>query len=309
MSTANMPLYAIPEIPQPKPGFAWLAGLKRRASRAWAALRALGRKTLRSATRLAGRLRLPHLIGKLRAAGTFVFAPASRLLRRAGVLPVVAAVLTSARGQRLVTAFGRQGLRVLRWAGRWVGHGLDQLLGLFGKPGRRAADWLHSQAHNARQHLGRLRPVLRRLAALFDPHSAQVRVAHSAASGAVLHRLLGLVRHRALRVLLEVLIVPGLLDGDLLARLRQRRSRRARTDQASRPATTATDQGKREEPAAQPRAVADVTSDRSVQAEAAQAMGEAHAPLEEPDGPKASSRALRRARQQAEARARRRGRG
>lgn len=225
MTTATLggPLYAAPPLTETHVRFALL--LKTRLL----ARHALDR--LLSAPRSAAGFITKHLHFTFlqdsviaRGAGWLLgrLAPAGRIVKSIGVFPLTLAVLASPAVQRAATVAAQKLVRLASRAGSAVGRGLCGFLSVFGGGGERVAQRVQSVAHRALQ-------AVRSTAASWAPRmyvglaatAVALEVSRPLIRGVLMHRMLNqTVRSRGLRRVLQVLVIPALVDGRLGQRLR-----------------------------------------------------------------------------------------
>ncbi|GAC1444893.1 MAG: hypothetical protein NVSMB55_22840 [Mycobacteriales bacterium] len=135
----------------------------------------------------------------------------------------VTAVLTSATCWRGLSKVGSVLGNGLGWLARTVYNGTDRGLRVLGKPGLEATDllfagvvWLGGKI------AGIAAPVVHRVAHGTDPSSPQARVLSGIARSYVVHRAVrALIGNPILRLIVEGLFIPTLVDSRVLAWLRQ----------------------------------------------------------------------------------------
>lgn len=220
-TTADRPLHAVPSTPNHKTRFAWALHLKERAGKVLDRMLAATRKAAAYAGRLAEVLHLQGAVRRLTALARSGVGAAAGLVRGVGVLPAATALLTSPLGQRCSALALRKVTQGLAWAGRKVAALARRGLRLLGRPGARLHQRLVAVSHAVRAWVQRRLRAAQVVTGVVDP-KLTLRVVHSLAMSVVLHRLLaGLVANRALRFLIETLLVPALVDRGAVRRARR----------------------------------------------------------------------------------------
>lgn len=293
MSTAtyDRPLRAVPAPPDQRERFALLLAIRRRAEQTLNALLALPRgaagwalRHLRALTNAASehRVLLGWVGARLRGAVT--------LARAVGVVPLVAAVLSTPpiwrASQRLASTAGS----ALAAAGRYLWTRVQQLLSRCGTTGQRIEQAVAvAQAGSAVSRAACAVAMHPAAPAVTHAGKALLRLVRPVTQSVVAHRLLRLIPMHSIRLALELIFLPlvfalGLLPEQAGPRTIRRTSMPTRPLKDEQPATEAT------EPT--------VTLDE-LQAERSES-GVAWEPVEVP-----RNRAERRAQQQEQARAKR----
>jgi hypothetical protein len=156
----------------------------------------------------------------LRAARPLV-AVASRL-GTSGVLAGATALITSRTGRSLLNSTLRATGRTLSWTARAAYSLLDRGLRCFGRVGNQAADKLFGGVVSLGGKVAAVAaPVVHRVARLSNPAAPQARVVSALCRSYLLHRLLkGFVGNPWLRLLIEAVLIPAVIDSRLAVWLR-----------------------------------------------------------------------------------------
>ncbi len=219
------PLYAAPPITEQHVRMAWVLQARQAARRALDAVLAAPRRAAGYVSRLAHRLHLDAALSWLRRSASHATRPLSSVthhLGRSGLLAAVTTVVTSPTGRAVVDSTARTVGRILSWLARTAYSGVDRGLRCFGAGGNKVADKLFAGVVALGGKVTTVvAPVVHRVARLSDPATPQVRLLSALCRSYVLHRTLtALVGNAWLRLLVEAVLVPAVLDSRLVAQLR-----------------------------------------------------------------------------------------
>ena len=151
-----------------------------------------------------------------------------------GWVASVTGLATSATGRAALNSGGRLLGKLVGGAARKTYSGIDRVLRCFGKAGNNAADKLFAGVVSLGGKIAIVAtPVVHRVARLSEPNTAQARAWSGVCRSFVIHKLLkGFVGNAWLRLLIELVVLPGWLETRLLAWVRAALARaRARTAQ------------------------------------------------------------------------------
>ncbi len=211
------PLRLVPPAAAHKERMSWLLHIRSSARRAVDAALAATRGAAAYVSRLVAGLRLRAPLSWAHRAGKDLLRTVSALgaaVDWSGIWAAVTAVVTSPTGQAVLTAAGR----ALRTAGSWLARKayslLDRGLRCFGTPGNRAADQLFAATVSVGGRIAEVAaPVVHRVARFTDAQAPHIRLLSSLLRSYAVHRALkALVVNPLLRLLVEVVLVPAILD-------------------------------------------------------------------------------------------------
>ncbi len=219
------PLYAAPPLTEHHVRMAWLLQARQAARRALDAVLAAPRKAADYVSRLAHRLHLDAAVSWLHRTASHVTRPLGSLashLGRSGLLVAVTAVVSSPSGRAVVNSAARTLGKTLSWLARTTYSGLDRGLRCFGAAGNTVADKLFAGVVALGGKVATVTaPVVHRVARLTDPATPQARLLCTLSRSYVLHRALrGLVGNGWMRLVVEAVLIPAVVDSRLAATLR-----------------------------------------------------------------------------------------
>jgi hypothetical protein len=219
------PLYEVPPITEQHVRMAWLLQARQPARRALDAVLAAPRRAAGYVSRLAHRLHLDAAVSWLHRTASHITRPLSSVTRhlgRRGLLAAVTAVVISPTGRAVVDSAARTLGKTLSWLARTTYSGVDRGLRCFGAAGNKVADKLFAGVVALGGKVATVAtPVVHRVARLSDPATPQVRLLSALCRSYVLHRTLtAFVGNAWLRLLVEAVLVPAVLDSRLVAWLR-----------------------------------------------------------------------------------------
>jgi hypothetical protein len=219
------PLQAVPAITEQQVRMARLLQARQAARRAVNAVLAAPRAAADYVARLAHKVHLDAALSWLHRTASYVTRPlaaAAQHLGRSGLLAAVTAVITSPTGRAVVDSAARTLGQTLNWLARTTYSGLDRGLRCFGAAGNRVADKLFAGVVALGGKVATVAaPVVHRVTRLSDPATPQARLLSALCRSYLLHRTLtALVGNAWLRLLVEALLVPAVLDSRLVAQLR-----------------------------------------------------------------------------------------
>jgi len=228
------PLHVVPPLSGQKMQLAWLLHARRAARRALDAALAVPSRAAWYLSRLVHTLHLNRAVSWLGGAAARLLTPMSKLagsLGRTGVLAAAAALASSPTGRAVVNSVGRTLGTLGGWMARKVYTGLDRALRCFGKAGNKVADKLCSGIVSLGGKIATVAgPVVHRVAHLCAPHTTQARLVSGICQSYLIHKLVqGLLGNTWLRLLVQAVLLPAVLDSRLVAwtrtTLRQARTR------------------------------------------------------------------------------------
>ncbi len=201
---------------------AWVLKAKGAAHRALDAALAAPGKAAGYLSRAVHALHLDATVSWLRRAASRLTRPGAQVASRLGTtgfLTAATGVVTSPTGRALLNAAGRALAQLLGWVARKTYSGVDRVLRCFGKVGNAAADKLFAGIVSLGGKVATVAtPVVHRVARLSDPTTTQARVLSGVCQSYVVHRLLkGFIRNGWLRLAVELVLVPAVLDSRVWA--------------------------------------------------------------------------------------------
>jgi hypothetical protein len=219
------PLQAVAPITGQHVRMGWLLQARQAARRALDAVLAAPGRAAGYVSRLAHKLHLDAAVSWLRRTGLHVTRPLGSLARhlgRSGLLAAVTAVVSSPSGRAVVVRAARTLGKTLSWLVRTAYSGLDRGLRCFGAAGDTVADRLLAGVVALGGRVATVAaPVVHRVARLSDPATPQARLLSALCRSYVRHRTLtAFVGNAWLRLLVEAVLVPAVLDSRLVAGLR-----------------------------------------------------------------------------------------
>ncbi len=219
------PLQAVPPVTQQHVGMAWLLQARQAARRSLDAVLAAPGKAAGYLSRLAHKFHLDAAVSWLHRTASHVTRPlvaVAQHLGRSGLLAAVTAVVSSPTGRAVVDSAARTLGKTLSWLVGTAYSGLDRGLRCFGAAGNKVADKLFAGVVALGGKVATIAaPVVHRVARLSDPATPEVRLLSALCRSYVLHRLLtALVGNAWLRLLVEAVLVPAVLDSRLVAQIR-----------------------------------------------------------------------------------------
>ena len=214
------PLRVVPPPSQNHIGMVWLLRAREAARTALDAVLAVPRKAAGFISRLIHKLHLDRAVSWLRRAAARLGQPlraVSSVLGRTGLLAAATSVVTSPTGRAVLNTAGRMLGRLVGWIACKTYSGIDRVLRCFGQAGNKAADKLFAGVVSLGGKVATVAsPVVHRVARLSDPATPQSRLLSGLCQSYVVHKLLkGFIRNSWLRVAVELVIVPAVLDSRL----------------------------------------------------------------------------------------------
>ena len=176
------------------------------------------------------------------------------MLGRTGRLAAVTGLVTSPTGRAALNSAGRLLGKVIGWSARKAYSGIDRVLRCFGKVGNKAADKLFAGVVSLGGKLATVAtPVVHRVARLSDPNTAQARALSGICRSYVIHKVLkGVIANAWLRLLVELVVLPAVLDSRIWAWMREALvAARTRTDKPQEQAQVLVDLERRQDEAEQ----------------------------------------------------------
>jgi len=237
------PLHAVPPLGGQKMQMAWLLHTQWAARRALDAALAAPGRAAGYLSRLVHTLHLHRAMSRLGGAAARLLRPMSKLvgsLGQTGVLAAATALVASPTGRAVVNSVGRTLGTLAGWTARKVYSGLNRVLRCFGTSGNKVADTLLSGIVSLGGKIATVAgPVVHRLARLCDPHTTQARLVSGICQSYLVHKLVkGLLGNTWLRLLVQAVLLPAVLDSRLVAwartTLRTARTRAHRLQQQAR---------------------------------------------------------------------------
>ncbi len=229
----------------------WVLKALDAAHRALDAALAAPRKAAGYLSRAVNALHLNTAVSWLQRTVSRLVRPVAQVASRLGTSGLLAAttgVVTSPTGRALLNAAGRALGKLLGWVARNTYSGVDRVLRCFGRVGNTAADKLFAGIVSLGGKVATVAtPVVHRVACLSDPSTTQARVLSGICQSYVVHKLLkAFIRNAWLRLLVELVLVPAVLDSRVWAwgRAQSLRLVRGRRDCRSRPRCSWTSSGR-----------------------------------------------------------------
>lgn len=218
------PLYAVPPFDAQQLRFAWLLRARRAAQRSLDAARSAPRKAAGYLSRVAVGAHLQQVPGWVQRLAARVTAPLnglSRHLGRTGLLAAAAGLVTSPLTRALLDSATRLAGRGIGWSARKAYSGLDKGLRCLGPVGDAVADKLFLAVFSFGGKIATVAgPVVHRVARVSNPRTPQARLLAAVCQSYVMHKLLKVfVSRKWMRALMELVLVPALLDSRLWIRL------------------------------------------------------------------------------------------
>lgn len=220
------PLRVVPPATETQLRMAWLLRAREAARTALDAARAVPRRAAGYVSRIVHKLHQTGVVNWLRRTIVRLAQPlktASAALGWTELLAAATSALTSPTGRAALNSAGRRLGKALGWAARKTYSGIDRGLRFFGKPGKKAADKLFAGVVSLGGKLASVAgPVVYRVARLSDPKTTQARLLSGICQSYVIHKLLkAFIPNAWLRLLVEVVLVPAVLDSRLWAWMRR----------------------------------------------------------------------------------------
>ena len=219
------PLRVAPPLTDNHVRMAWVLQAQAAGRKALDAALAVPRKAAGYLSRAVHALHLDAAASWMRRVALRAVRPLLAVASRLGTLGVLAgatALVTGPTGRRLLSSTLRPAGRTLSWIARTAYSGLDRVLRCFGKVGNQAADKLFSGVFSLGGKVAAVAaPVVHRVARLSDPATPQARVVSALCRSYLVHRLVkGFVGNAWLRLLIEAVLIPAVIDSRLVVWLR-----------------------------------------------------------------------------------------
>lgn len=216
------PLRVAPPLTDNHVRMAWVLKAREAGRKALEAALSVPRRAAGYLSRAVHAMHLDAAVSWLRRVALRAARPLNAIVTRlgtSGVLAAAAAVVTSPTGRALMNSALRAIGKALGWIARTAYNALDRGLRCFGSLGNKAADKLFAGVVSVGGKVAAVAaPVVHRVARLSDPETAQARVISALCRSYLLHRLLkGFVSNIWLRLLIEAVLIPAVVDSRLAA--------------------------------------------------------------------------------------------